>query len=78
MPNGPRNINYFAGRIATFLGIAVGVVGALIPIIADTDWTDTTAVLGGTAAAIVAIRQFIIGAQKHEDRIADPATSVIE
>jgi hypothetical protein len=71
-------INYYAGRIATYIGIVVALGGALAPIIAETDWTETVGILTGTVAAITVLREYIIGAQKHEARIADPSNNITE
>lgn len=73
-----KSINYYAGRVATYIGYATGLATALTPIIADTNWEETAGILTGGSLALVAIRQFIIGAQKHEDRIADPNNPVVE
>lgn len=68
----PGLVNYYAGRVATYVGVFIGLATALAPILANTDWTSTAGILAGAAAATVVIREFIVGAQKHEERLAGP------
>lgn len=74
----PRTVNYYAGRVATYLGVGAGLATALAPVIADTDWTSTVGILGGGAIVLGVLRKFITGAQLHEARIADPTTNIVE
>lgn len=70
-------------RIATYSGVLVGIVGAVIPVVVDMDTTSVAGWIAGIGAAITAIAVWLQGWQKHEARQAlvtvadDPAFPVV-
>lgn len=70
-------------RLATYAGIATGIIGAIIPVAISMDTTSIVGWVAGIGAVITAISVWLAGWQKHEARQTltagpdDPAFPVV-
>jgi hypothetical protein len=60
-------------RLATYAGIATGIIGAVVPVAIDMDTTTVAGWITGVGAIIGAIGLWMVGWQKHEGRTASAA-----
>ena len=56
-------------RVATLIAIIAGVLTAVVPAVANMDWTSTAGVVGGGFAVVVAIVKWLQGWQNHEQHL---------
>ena len=56
-------------RVATLMAIVASVLTAIVPAVANMDWTSTAGVLAGGFGVVVAIVKWLQGWQNHEQHL---------
>ena len=57
-------------RLATYAAALAALCAAIVPVVADLDWTSTVGVIGGVGALSAVVWKWLDGWQKYEERVA--------
>lgn len=65
-------------RTVALVVAGLGLLAAVLPAIADMDWTSTAGVIGGLGGVVAIAYKWLDGWQKAEARSADPMLGTVE
>lgn len=57
-------------RVATYAAALAALCAAVVPVLADLDWTSTVGVIGGVGILAAVVYKWLDGWQKYEERTA--------
>ena len=57
-------------RLATYAAALAALCAAIVPVVADLDWTSTVGIIGGVGALSAVVWKWLDGWQKYEERVA--------
>ena len=57
-------------RLATYAAALAALCAAIVPVLADLDWTSTVGIIGGVGALSAVVWKWLDGWQKYEERVA--------